>query len=604
MGRPGTAGATQGAVFHVLPSGVDMADMESAYPRADSIEDFLDAATLREIQNAFIAATDVQIAFYDHLGRPVTRPGDPARFCANLAADADGDGLCRAVEASCRSRPVGPVSLACAGGHSHTAIAIRADHHVLGLLVLGQQCFQPGNIDTAAAARHLGLATGPTLKLAAGAPIAALAELIAALLSRLCYQDMQLRTRIEELGALYGISGLLAGSFDLQQILNEVTRRVGEVMRVKACSLRLFNEDSGELLIKAVYNLSPAYQNKGAVRVAENPVDAAALSGQTVYIEDLPSDPRVRYPQEARREGFRSGLVTGMFFRGRPIGVLRVYTGEKHRFSPFEAGLLRAMAAQAASAIETARLYQEELQAERVRKQILMAGDVQRRMIPAAAPEHPRLTFGTVYQPSLGVGGDFYDFLEFPGGGVGIAIADVVGKGMPAALMMASARSVLRATALGGRRICGTIEQLNRHLSRETLTNEFVTLFYCVIGKSGRWMTYCNAGHNPPLLLRDRQVRSLDDGGMVLGVNRDERYDQRRIRLQPGDVLVLYTDGMTEAEDFQGRQFGTDRLIDSLQRYGDHEAPLVARNILWDVRRFVGLAEQTDDQTMVVVKVR
>ncbi len=184
--------------------------------------------------------------------------------------------------------------------------------------------------------------------------------------------------------------------------------------------------------------------------MAENPVDAAALSGQTVYIEDAPNDPRVRYPQEARREGIRSGLVTGMFHRGKPIGVLRVYTGKKHRFSAFEAGLLRAMAAQAASAIETARLHQEELQAERVRKQIMMASDVQRRMIPTKAPRHGRLSFAALYQPSLGLGGDFYDFIELPEDRIGVAIADVVGKGIPAALMMASVRSVLRATAMRG----------------------------------------------------------------------------------------------------------------------------------------------------------
>jgi len=436
------------------------------------LEDFLDAATLQEIQGAFVAGTGLQVCFYDRSGRRVTEPGEPAGFCGRGSDPGQADVLGKMIAAACETSPVAPLPLSCDGRHCHVAIPIRSDRQVLGMLVLGEDVPDAAPADAARTIEQLGLAAVPS---DAHAPAAGLAELLASLLSRLCYQDLQLRLRIEELGALYGISGLLAGSFDLQQVLDEVVRRVGEVMRVKSCSLRLFNEDTGELLIKAIYNLSPEYLNKGAVRVAENPVDAQALSGQTVYIEDVPNDPRVRYPEEARREGFRSGLITGMFYRGRPIGVLRVYTGEQHRFSAFEAGLLRAMAAQAASAIETARLYQEELHAERVRKQIAMAGDVQHRMIPAGPPKHEGLTFGTIYQPSLGVGGDFYDFIELPDGRVGIAIADVVGKGIPAALMMASVRSVLRATALRGLGMARVIEEVNRHLSRDTLVSEFAT---------------------------------------------------------------------------------------------------------------------------------
>ena len=571
-----------------------MTDTPNRQTQVYNLEDFLDAATLQEIQGAFVAGTGLQVCFHDRDGRRVTQPAEPGTFCSQ--SDKGGDGLSAAIAAACEPAVGGPVSVSCDGRHRHIAIPIHSDQQVLGMLVLSEDRPDTATVDAATTAAQLGLP--------AHTPAAGLAEMLASLLSRLCYQDMQLRLRIEELGALYGISGLLAGSFDLQEVLNEVVRRVGEVMRVRSCSLRLFNEDTGELLIKAVYNLSPEYLSKGAVRVVENPVDAQALSGQTVYIEDVPNDPRVRYPEEARREGFRSGLITGMFYRGKPIGVLRVYTGEQHRFSAFEAGLLRAMAAQAASAIETARLYQEELQADRVRKQIAMASDVQRRMIPAGAPKHAGLSFGTIYQPSLGVGGDFYDFIELPDGRVGIAIADVVGKGIPAALMMASVRSVLRATALGGRRLAGVIEIVNRHLSRDTLVSEFATLFYCVISKDGRRLTYCNAGHNPPLLLRDGQITELAEGGLVIGIHRDERYNQNRMALQAGDVVLLYTDGITEAANFEGQRFGTDRLKESLRKYASLEARPIANNILWDVRRFVGLAEQSDDQTMVAVKVK
>lgn len=559
-------------------------------PQTFSIEDFLDTGTLREIQCAFSAATGIPICFHSFLGHLLTPLDAGEKFCKSPCAQGHGSfvGLLQATIA----KPIhGAACFTCAGCRQHAVIPIQADDKTLGFIVLAEQRLvdeSPADADTNEQV------TSPAVQLG---------QELAGLLGRLCHQDLQLRMRIEELGAIYSITGLLAGSFDLQQVLNEVVRRISEVMRVKSCSLRLFNEDTGELVIKAVHNLSPQYLNKGAVRVSENPVDEAALSGQTAYIEDAPNDPRVRYPEEARREGIRSGLVTGMFYRGKPIGVLRVYTGEKHRFTAFEAGLLRAMAAQAASAIETARLYQQELQAERVRKQIMMASDVQRRMIPATAPHHSRLTFGTLYQPSLGVGGDFYDFIEFPDGRIGIAIADVVGKGIPAALMMASVRSVLRATALRGLSLARVMEEVNRHLSRDTLVNEFATVFYCVISADGKHLTYCNAGHNPPLLLRHGKITELSKGGLVIGIHRDEQYGQSRIGLSSGDVVLLYTDGINEASNFAGEPFGINRLKDSLRKHGSLEARPIVNNILWDVRRFVGLAEQADDQTMVAIRV-
>lgn len=565
--------------------------------QSHSLEDFLDAASLKEIQSGFSAATGIQICFHDFLGRPITRPDLPSCFCVDAEGKTE-EAFTRNLGAAAARSGQDPLHVVCPAGREHLAVPIRAEEHLLGLLVLAEAAqTAPGS----SAPVQSGDVT--PLPAAGSMPAVQLAQMLASLLGRLCHQDLQLRLRIEELGAIYSVTGLLAGSFDLQQVLNEVVRRIGEVMRVKSCSLRLFNEDTGELLIKAVHNLSPEYLNKGAVRVAENPIDAAALSGQTVYIEDAPNDPRVRYPEESRREGIRSGLITGMFYRGRPIGVLRVYTGDKHRFSAFEVGLLRAMAAQAASAIETARLYQQELNAERVRKQIVMASDVQRRMIPATAPLHSRLTFGTLYEPSLGVGGDFYDFVELPDKRLGIAIADVVGKGIPAALMMASVRSVLRATALRGLSLAKVMEEVNRHLSRDTMISEFATMFYCVVSEDGKHLTYCNAGHNPPMVLRNGKISELSKGGLVIGIYKDERYGQSRINLQDGDVVLLYTDGMIDARNFEGECFGVDRLRASLRKHGGLEAKPIVNNILWDVRRFVGLAEQADDQTMVAIKV-
>jgi phosphoserine phosphatase RsbU/P len=431
-----------------------------------------------------------------------------------------------------------------------------------------------------------------------------MAALFTELLAELCVQESNLGSRIDELTAVYNIAGLLAGTMDLQEILNRTARMVCEVMKMKACSIRLLDEATGNLVIRAVHNLSEEYLNKGAVTIEENPIDAAAIQGQTVHIVDAPSDPRTRYPQQARQEGIVSGLIAGLVYRGKAVGVLRVYTGEPHVFSPFEESLLQAVASQAAAAIVNARLMAETLEAERYSRQIAYAGEVQRRMIPREPPVCDQVEIGAVYRPTFNVGGDFYDFITLAKGNLGIAISDVSGKGVPASLLMASLRSALRVHASFTYDIDRIMVRLNRHVCRETKVGEFTTLFYGVLSPDGRRLTYCNAGHEPPLLLRDGKLQNLGTGGMILGVDEQATFDRELVALQPGDVLLLYTDGAVEALDFSDEQFGRQRLGESFMRYADQPAQLVAQNILWDIRRFRGLADRIDDVTLVVLKLR
>lgn len=431
-----------------------------------------------------------------------------------------------------------------------------------------------------------------------------MASLFTELLAELCLQETNLSRRIEELTAVYNIASLLSGTMDLQEILNRTARMVCEVMHVKACSIRLLDETSGTLVIRAVHNLSEEYLNKGAVTVEENPIDRAAIRGENVYIADAPTDPRTRYPQEARTEGIVSGMVVGLIYRGKAVGVLRVYTGEPHVFTPFEEALLQAVASQAAAAIVNVRLMAETLEAERYSRQIAYAGEVQRRMIPSQPPACSQVEIGAVYRPTYNVGGDFYDFIPLPKGNLGVAISDVSGKGVPASLIMASLRSALRVYAKFTYDIDHIMSRLNKHVCSETKIGEFTTLFYSVLSPDGRRLTYCNAGHEPPMLLRNGKIQPLGTGGMVLGVEENAKFDRELIALQPGDVLLLYTDGAVEALNFSDEQYGRPRLGESLIRYADQPAQLVAQNILWDIRRFRGLADRIDDVTLVVLKIK
>jgi sigma-B regulation protein RsbU (phosphoserine phosphatase) len=261
------------------------------------------------------------------------------------------------------------------------------------------------------------------------------------------------------------------------------------------------------------------------------------------------------------------------------------------------------MASQAAAAIINARLYAERLEAKIMRRHVEYAAEIQRRMLPCNPPAHRRVQFGCVYDPSLKVGGDFYDFLELPWGNIGVVIADVSGKGVPAALLMASVRAALRAHAHSIFDINEIVGHVNRHLCRDTAINEFATLFYGVFSPDGTQLSYCNAGHDPPLVLRSNAVFRLETGGMAIGVFPAEMYQKDVVDLKGGDILAFYTDGVVDVMNFNDEKFGRQRLVESMKRYRDADARTMARQILWDVRRFAGLTERPDDLTLVVAKV-
>jgi sigma-B regulation protein RsbU (phosphoserine phosphatase) len=430
-----------------------------------------------------------------------------------------------------------------------------------------------------------------------------IARLIADVLAGVCLSEARIRKRVEELTTVYDLSGLFAGTEDLPKLLGIAAQRICDVMKVKAASIRELDATGENLRIVAEHNLSERYLRKGSIRVSENPIDRAALAGEVVYIEDAQNDPRIRYPEHARQEGIVSGLCCPMQYRGHTVGVLRIYTATRQRFSRFDIGLLRAIAAQSAGAIVHSQLYREALAAEAYDQQIKRAGQIQRRMLPKTPPRHAGISFGQVYSPTLDVGGDFFDFLELPEGNVGVAVADVVGKGIPAALMMASVRSALRAHARSIYNIHEIVAQVNRQMCRDTAIADFATLLYGVFSSDGRRFTYCNAGHNPAVLLRGDEVQLHGTGGMVIGVDPDTRFEQGVVHLQPGDVLVVYTDGVNEALNYDEELFGFDRLVQSMKRYRDEAAGTLANQVLWDVRRFCGLKPQSDDISVVVAKV-
>jgi sigma-B regulation protein RsbU (phosphoserine phosphatase) len=560
------------------------------------LTEFLDLSTLQDIQDSLAMVAQVKATILDNAGQPLTQTSISERFNNRSAAivaarKQKGDGNLDQPftapiivnEVKLGSIVMEPTKSAPIRSSQITRLAKKLDVPVEHVRTIVEAMNQEGMSQRTASVQFL--------------------YLLANALSRLCSQELQLRQRIQELSALFNISTMLTGTRGLQQILDRITRGVAEATRVHSCSLRLLDENRDELVIKSVYGLSEEYLNKGPVTAAASPIDRAAISGQTVYVADMRTDERVVYPENSKREGIVSSLVVGMMYKERPIGVLRVYTAEPHVFSEFEVKLLQSIASQAAVAIENARLQEEALEKDRLERQVQIAAEVQRRMMPAKAPKFPGLDIAALYVPCFELGGDFYDFIALGDHSVGLTVADVVGKGLPASLLMASVRASMRAQADNVYDLDEIVARVNKSMSADMRSNEFITLWYGVLDYKNKQLTYCSAGHDPAILLRNGQLRELGVGGMVIGVDPEQRYDKEVVQLQKGDILWIYTDGVPDAMNYTGEKFGKTRMRESLLKYQKESAEQICRQMLWETRRFVGLNRRTDDTTIVVIKV-
>jgi len=413
------------------------------------------------------------------------------------------------------------------------------------------------------------------------------------------------KKQIERDEQIYQITTLVAGSFSLQQVLDKLAETAVKIIGVKACSIRLLDEQAGELEMRSTFGLSEQYRSKGVVS-KNDPVIKAAFDGQAVVLDDMRLDGRVKYKDATIKEGLVSQLTVSMQFRDKPIGVLRLYSPRPKRFDQDDIALARAVASQCAVAITNARLYNEAIEAARFAGQMRLAGTIQRRMIPQKPPQIPGLDIAAMYIPCFEVGGDFYDFLQIAQNHVAVVIADVIGKGIPAALMTSCLRGTIRAyvdAEEGRNNLERIIHKLNEMACRECSDGDFISLFYAAVDTQAASITYCNCGHEPAVLIRDGQIRQLQRGGLVLGVDSDAEYGIETMQLDAGDCLLFYTDGLVDAANFDGDFWGKDRMLDAAKRFSDGSAEQMLKNILAYRRRFVGLASQYDDTSLIVIKV-
>jgi sigma-B regulation protein RsbU (phosphoserine phosphatase) len=398
-------------------------------------------------------------------------------------------------------------------------------------------------------------------------------------------QQFQVNYRVVELEALYDVGLAVSATLDLDRVSEEILLHAVSLLDARRGALYIL-EDGRYRLDRTLGGAAGQRFETG------DPILSAFLSGAEGPDELLP--------------GARYLLGVPILFENNPRGMLVVGDKESRRgvgpFLPGDRRTLGLFANQAAIALENARLHLRALEQERLEREMQVAAEIQRRILPKEAPPVPGFQLTGWNRPAREVGGDYFDLFTTRDG-VALVVGDVTGKGIPAALMVSTLHSALHLLLDQIGFGPALLERLNRHILESSTPNKFITMILAEVNPRTAGLRYVNAGHNPGFLLRgDSRVEELPSSGVPLGLLPGSRYQMREVTLEPGDLVCLYSDGITEAESMAEEELGNDRLIDMLRRH--REAPLAG--ILDAVRTEVGEhaqgRPQGDDQTVVLLR--
>lgn len=421
--------------------------------------------------------------------------------------------------------------------------------------------------------------------------------------------DLLRDQRVNEQAALLELSRQLLASRSLQELMSSIVEKVRWLIHADACSLILAGPDPTWLTWQAAsgWKQDPVAAGRRVPDDAHSGPGRVMRTHEPLIVEDIQEhDPTPWTPAWLRNEGFRGHAVLPLVVEDYSIGTMTIDFREARVLNEDELRLVQLMANQAAIAIETTRLSQEEFERQRLEEELAVGRQIQLSLLPREIPAVPGWEFAAINLVARQIGGDFYDFFRLAGNDerLGFVIADVSDKGVPAALFMALSRTMIRSTALSGRSPAQALTRANELILNDSQADLFVSAFYAVLDVHTGRLTYACAGHNRPLCLRakKRSVETVKGRGTILGAFEGIEIEEREMSLHPGDVLLMFTDGVTEALNDQGRFFGETRLRNILRGQIGQDADAVLQGVLDAVAQFTGETPRTDDLTLLIIR--
>jgi phosphoserine phosphatase RsbU/P len=394
---------------------------------------------------------------------------------------------------------------------------------------------------------------------------------------------------------------------EAKPLVETVTRRISEVLHVSCIAVYLRHGRS--FGIEHCLNVGDDVPKR--FEESSSTVRNLARSNQpaTLYRENpdgwfLLADDRERQALDT----LGTELLLPLAGRDRLLGFISLGSKRSEEpYTPSDLRLLQSVSTQAGLALEISALVHslasEAARRERIDREIEIAREVQERLFPQQLPTLPGHSIHGACRPAQGVGGDYYDVLSLHDGSLGLAIGDVSGKGISAALLMASLRASLRGMTMDGPAdLALLMSRVNRLVYESSATNRYATFFFAIYEPMQRLLRYVNAGHNPPYVLRNSEVHPLEGGGPVIGLLPDALYEECRLLLQPGDLLLAYTDGISEALNTQDQEWGEERMVAAARSRLLENAGTILRHIVNEADRFAATAPQHDDMTLLLMK--
>jgi sigma-B regulation protein RsbU (phosphoserine phosphatase) len=420
-------------------------------------------------------------------------------------------------------------------------------------------------------------------------------------------------------------------AYNAEQVLTELSEQVRSMVEPKSLLQTVASRIAETLHVPRIAVLLGNEIYRPAYALGEGDVSSVEFSRATGTVKVLQREkaPAMVYPKDrdswiyresdvsekerADLSRLESELLLPLAVRDKLLGFISL--GAKRSEEPYtgtDVRLLKSVAAQTGLALENADLMrtvaEEVAQRERLNREVEIAREVQERLFPQTLPPITGLDYAGHCRPALGVGGDYYDFLALPQGHLGVAIGDVSGKGIAAALMMASLQASLRGEATRGpENLAVAIGNINRLVYEASSANRYATFFYGQYDPATRKFDYVNAGHNPPMIFHcsdhNAKVTRLDVGGTVVGLLESFAYEQGSVSLQTGDTLVAFTDGISEAMNSADEEWGEDRMMAAIKQCDGMNADQLMQQIFLEADKFVAGAKQHDDMTVVILRV-
>ena len=471
----------------------------------------------------------------------------------------------------------------------HASVPLRAGTQILGILNIASADWQSFTPQSLALLTNIGNQMGNSLE-------------------RARLFDMLREQRIQEQAALLELSNQLLSRLDMEDMMAYLVEVVPNLLVADACALMLPAEDSQflEFHVAKGWSMNPVDQKRqipldersgpGTVMLTQEPLIATNIDQR---------DPAPWAPDWVLAEGFRGHAVIPLIAEGKSVGVMTINTRRPRQWDDHDIRFMRLMANQIALAIETARLHQEEIERHRLEEELALGRTIQLSLLPEKSPDISGWGFAALHKSARQVSGDFYDFYDLPADEplVGMLIADVVDKGVPAALFMALSRTVIRTMALSGRGPAEALKKANELILNDSRASMFLTAFYATLNTHTGHLVYANAGHNRPLWYHadTGKCQELHAEGSLLAVLEQLDLEQIEIQLQRGDILVLYTDGLTDALNSSGEMFGEERLWEVIENNPGKMAQEMIDHIMEAVEKYSRNTPLADDLTLIVI---